>query len=265
LSSSKVHGLFDQGNGPPVVVVPGLQGRWEWAKPALQRLAGECRTISYSLCGDLGSRQRLDRALGFENYVRQLDAVLDETALERTAICGVSFGGFVALRYAAVRPERVSALVLASVPGPQWEPSAQQSRWLARPWWSTPAFVITSPMRMWPEVSAALPAGGVGFLVRQGLRCAAAPMIPSLMASRIRDAATMDFSSDCCRIQSPTLVLSGEETLDRVVPVPSTRTYAELIRGAEYRLLPRTGHMGLLTQPSAFAEIVSGFVHAHHH
>jgi hypothetical protein len=45
----------------------------------------------------------------------------------------------------------------------------------------------------------------------------------------------------------------------------STRAYASLIGGAEYRTLRRTGHLGVLTQPAAFADIVSGFVHAHHH
>jgi 3-oxoadipate enol-lactonase len=75
----------------------------------------------------------------------------------------------------------------------------------------------------------------------------------------------MDFESDCRRISVPTLVVTGEEGLDRVVPVQSTRVYASLIPGAEYRKMPRTGHMGLLTQPSAFAELVSGFAHAHHH
>ena len=72
--------VFDEGNGPPVVVVPGLHGRWEWAKPALRELARKCRSVSYSLCGDIGSRWRLDPALGFDNYVRQLEAVLDGRA-----------------------------------------------------------------------------------------------------------------------------------------------------------------------------------------
>lgn len=258
--------MFDNGTGPPLVVIPGLQGRWEWTMPALSRLACDCRTLSYSLCGDLGSGRRLDETLGFENYVRQLDQVLDEAGVERAAICGVSFGGLVAVRYAALRPERVSALVLASAPAPGWQPNPQQSRWLSRPWLSAPAFVLSSPARVWPEISAALPAWPtrLRFFVTQGLRCAAAPMIPGLMASRIRCAAAVDFFSDCGRIGVPTLVLSGEEGLDRVVPVNSTRSYASLIPGAEYRMLPRTGHMGLLTQPNLFAEIVSGFVHAHH-
>lgn len=258
--------VFDEGNGPPVVVVPGLHGRWEWAKPALRELARKCRSVSYSLCGDIGSRWRLDPALGFDNYVRQLEAVLDRARLERAAICGVSFGGYVALRYASRFPDRVSALVLASVPGPQWHPNPQQSRWLDRPWWSAPAFVLSSPMRLWPEVTAAIPnaSGRLRFFLRQGLRCAAAPMIPALMASRIQNAAAIDFKNDCERVRAATLVLSGEEALDRVVPVMSTRTYAALIPGAEYAMLPGTGHVGVFTQPDRFADTVSQFVHAHY-
>jgi 3-oxoadipate enol-lactonase len=258
--------IFDRGSGPPVVVIPGLQGRWEWTVPALSHLSGRCRTISYSLCGDIGSSHRLDAELGFENYVRQLDAVLDETGVQRAAICGVSFGGFVAVRYAALRPDRVSALVLVSAPAPGWQPNPQQSRWLSRPWLSAPAFVLTSPTRVWPEISAAIPEwrARVRFFLRQGLRCAAAPMIPGLMASRIRCAAAVDFLTDCQRIDAATLVLSGEEELDRIVPVRSTRSYASLIRRAEYRKLPQTGHMGLLTQPHLFAEAVTSFVYAHH-
>jgi len=259
--------VFDQGSGPPVVIVPGLQGRWEWARPALTRLAASCRTISYSLSGDFGSGRARHRDPGFDAYIRQLDEVFDAAGLTRVVLCGVSFGGFVALRYASLRPERVSALILASAPGPGWRPSVQQSAWIARPWWSTPGFLLSSPMRVWPEISAALPAvrSRFGFFARQGLRCLAAPMIPPLMASRIRNATGMDFETDCRRISVPTLVVTGEEALDRVVPVQSTRVYASLIPGAEYRKLPHTGHMGLLTQPSAFAELVSGFAHAHHH
>jgi pimeloyl-ACP methyl ester carboxylesterase len=259
--------LFDRGSGPPVVVVPGLQGRWEWARPALHRLASTCRAISYSLSGDFGSGRRGGRELGFENYVQQLEEVFETAGVTRGVLCGVSFGGCVALHYAALHPDRVSALILASAPGPGWQPSSQQAAWIARPWWSVPAFVLTSPLRVWPEVSAAFPAmrKRLFFFARQGIRCLTAPMIPSLMAARIREAAHVDFAADCCRVAAPTLVLTGEEDLDRVVPVGSTRAYAALIPRAEYRTMPHTGHMGLLTQPSVFADVVSGFAHAHHH
>jgi len=259
--------MFDRGEGPALVVVQGLHGRWEWMKPALIALAECCRTISYSLRGDIGSGERLDPEQGFDNYLRQLDAILDRAGLARVALCGVSFGGFVALRYAATRPDRVTSLVLASSPAPGWKPNAQQARWIANPWMSAPAFVATTPMRVWPEVRAALPTwpSRLGFFVSQGLRAARAPMIPSLMADRISLTQQTDFAPDCSRIRVPTLILTGEEPLDRVVPVASTRLFCTLIPGAESGILERTGHLGAMTQPSRFADVVGKFVHAHNH
>lgn len=259
--------MFDQGSGPPVVVIPGLQGRWEWMMPAMRQLARRCRAISYSLRGDIGSGSRVDPALGFENYVRQLDDVLDAVGVERAAICGVSFGGFVAVRYAATHSARVSALVLVSAPAPGFNPTAQQARWLARPWLSAPAFVATAPLRLWPEIRTSLSSwrDRIVFSAAQTGRVVAAPLIPSLMADRMYCAGGVDFRSDCARIQAPALVITGEEGLDKVVPVSVTRNYTSLIPGARHVILERTGHLGMLTQPDRFAQIVGGFVHANHH
>jgi pimeloyl-ACP methyl ester carboxylesterase len=236
-------------------------------RPALRELARECRVISYSLRGDIGSSHFAGSSLGFEGYTQQLDDVLDSANVERATICGISFGGFVALRYATSRRERVEALVLASAPAPGWEPNPQQARWLRRPWLSTPAFVATSPFRLWPEVCSTHPrlAARLRFFARQALRAAASPMMPSLMARRIRDAQRLDLRADCARVDVPTLVVTGENELDRVVPVSNSRTYASLIRDARYELLEGTGHIGVLTQPERFANLISGFAHAHNH
>jgi pimeloyl-ACP methyl ester carboxylesterase len=103
----------------------------------------------------------------------------------------------------------------------------------------------------------------VSFLARQALRAVRAPMIPSLMAQRIRQTRGVDLKAECCRVVAPTLVITGEADLDRVVPAETTRRYASLVRGAQYRLMERTGHIGSLTQPARFARIVADFVHAH--
>jgi pimeloyl-ACP methyl ester carboxylesterase len=259
--------MFDRGSGPPVVIVQGLHGRWEWTIDALEALSARCRTISYSLAGDIGSGERPDATRGFDVYLRQLDAVIERTKVERPALCGISFGGFVALRYAATHPERVTSLILASSPAPGWEPTSQQSRWIARPWLSTPDFVVNAPIRTWPEISAALPTFGqrIAFMAAQSLRAVRAPVIPALMAERISMAHRLDFRSDCARVRVPTLVLTGEEPLDRVVPVANTRTFRDLIPGAECAIFERTGHLGVITRPSRFAELIGNFVHAHHH
>ena len=54
--------------------------------------------------------------------------------------------------------------------------------------------------------------------------------------------------------------MTGEPQLDRVVPVASSLEYVKLIAGARHVTLPRTGHMGLVLRPEAFADAVSAFV-----
>ena len=256
--------LFLAGSGPPLIVIPGVQGRWEWIRPALEALQKRCRTVSYSLQGDFGSGVRMDTNREFDSYLEQLDDVFERAQLDRAAICGISYGGFVALRYAATRPERVSALIIASSPAPGWKPSSIQSAYISSPLRATPSFIVSSPLRLWPEIRAAFdsPADRVAFLARHGLRVAAAPMKPPLMASRIVQQQQMDFCPDCARVTAPTLVVTGEPQLDKVVPVESTRRYVDLIPGARYVQLERTGHLGLVTRPEKFAEVVAGFVNA---
>ena len=256
--------IYDQGSGPPNIVVPGVQGRWEWFTPALTALKERCRTISYSLAGDLGSGRRLDPALGFENYMRQLDEVFERTGLTRAAVCGISYGGLIAVGYAARRPERVAALVIASSPGPDWKPDRLQADYIAHPWRKALKFIATSPGRVWPEVRAARgPVRGLAFLAGQAVRGITAPMIPGLMGARINESQRIDFCAECASVEAPTLVITGEPHLDRIVPVESTRRYAETIRGARCVTLERTGHMGMVTRPEEWSEIVARFVFAH--
>jgi 3-oxoadipate enol-lactonase len=259
--------MFDHGSGPPVVVIPGVQGRWEWMYPALRELQKSCRAISYSLCGDFGSGMRPDPALGFDNYIRQLEHVIERVGIRRAAICGVSYGGFIALRYAATRPERVGSLILVSAPAPGWVPSEYQRRYIERPWLSAPAFVVTSPRRIWPEIQSAFPGwrARLAFAVRHAARVLAAPMIPPIAATRVTLQQRLDFRPDCPRVRAPTLVITGEDTLDRVVPPEVTRWYLTMIPGARYAKIDETGHIGMLTRAERFAQIVSGFVHAHSH
>lgn len=259
--------MFDSGSGPAVIVIPGVQGRWEWMLPALRELQKHCRTISYTLCGDWGSGMKFDRSLGFDNFVRQLDDVFERTGIEKAALCGVSYGGFVALRYAALRPERVTSLIFVSAPCPGWMPSERQKRHVSRPWLSTPAFLLAAPLRVWPEIRLAFDSTGAAlwFMARHALRVLAAPVIPASMAAKVRVQQAVDFGPDCARVKAPALVVTGEDGLDTVVPTEATQHYQQLIPGARFERLKRSGHIGLITRPARFAEIVSGFVHAHNH
>ena len=149
--------MIDKGSGPTVLMIPGIQGRWEWMSPAVDALATHCRVISDSLAGDRGSLRELELAKGFHSYLDWVDELVDQCGMKQVALCGVSYGGLVALHYAAHRPERISSLVLVSTPSPQWQPNRRLKWHLHAPRLLSPAFMLSSPFRLYPEITRALP------------------------------------------------------------------------------------------------------------
>jgi 3-oxoadipate enol-lactonase len=258
--------FYDAGSGPPLIVVQPLQGRWEWTAPLLRELSRRTRVISYSLCGDMGSDRAMTEQGGMDEIVMQVKDVMDRAHVTRAALCGISFGGAVATRFAAQYPERVSCLVIASSPGPGWRPNATQAGYVARPFRSLPAFVTGALGRVLPEVLTGIDtwSGRLTFAARYAFISLRFPALPHLMARRVRLLESADLDADCARVSAPTLVLSGEPQLDHVVPVESTKRYVDRIRGARHVTMQGTGHLGTLTQPKQFAAVIGDFVNANH-
>jgi pimeloyl-ACP methyl ester carboxylesterase len=256
--------MFDKGSGPTVVVVQPLQGRWQWMRTFLEALATRCRVITYTLAGDFGSDRPIDSDQGFDLFVRQLEDVIRGAGVDRVALCGISFGGTVAVRYAALHPERVTHLVIASSPGPGWKATPEQSVYLSRPLLTLPMFAMAGLIRLHAELAATLPQPQerIAFVLRALVTVLRYPALPHLMARRARLMQTIDLSNDCRLISAPTLVVTGNPSLDRVVPVASTRQYLTHIRNSQYEMMEDTGHSGSLTQPERLARIVGTFVNA---
>ena len=256
--------VIDIGAGVPLVLVPGIQGRWQWMRPAAEVLAKRTRVLTFSLCGDPDSGCTIDPTLGFDSFIVQVDAALERARVPAAAICGVSYGGLIAVRYAAIRPQRVTCLILTSSPGPTWRPDAQARRYVRTPWLHAPAFVLGSGRGLWPEISAAFPplAHRLRFAASHLGRVLASPASPPRMSQRVILLNGVDFVAGAARVTAPTLVVTGEPHLDRVVPVESTREYLRYIVGAKAVTLERTGHIGLLTRADRYADVVSDFVSA---
>ena len=74
------------------------------------------------------------------------------------------------------------------------------------------------------------------------------------MAAYARAWSATDLRVDCRHITAPTLVVTGEPALDRVVPVAGTLEYLQLIPGARHVTLERTGHLGVVSRPRALSD-----------
>ena len=261
--------VIDRGDGTPVVVIPGIQGRWEWMRPAIDALAQRCRVITFSLADEPASGGWFDQRRGFQCYVEQVREALDAVGVRNAAICGVSYGGLIAAAFAARYPDRASSVVLVSALPPSWKPDARVRCYLRAPRLLSPLFVLAS-LRMYREVAAASAGIVQGFVTatRLGWLCVTHPFSPGRMARRVHLLESLDLQAELARVAvhataswtPPALVITGEPSLDRVVPVSVTHEYLRLWPHATAATISRTGHLGSMTRPAELARLVVPFV-----
>ncbi len=234
----------------PLVLVPGVQGRWEWMRRTVDALSVHFRVVTFSLRGN-----------SIDEYADQVARALDERKIDRAIVFGVSFGGRVALRFAATARARTSALVLVSTPGPEFHLRPRHLTYTRWPRVFGPLFMAEAPWRVRAELLSALPDRRARWAFRrEAVRTLmAAPPQLKEMAARARMLDPVSAKADCDRVTAPTLVVTGEPHMDHVVSgTPSD--YIRLIAGARSAVLERTGHLGTMTRPDAFAALVHDFV-----
>ena len=97
--------------GPPLVLVPGLAGGLDLLGPLAQSLARDFRVITYQLRGE-DNCFVLRQPFQLADLVYDLAEFVDCLCLESPTVLGVSFGGLLALEYAARFPYRLNRLVV---------------------------------------------------------------------------------------------------------------------------------------------------------
>lgn len=243
------------GEGPPLVLVPGLAGGCALLEPLARLLAQRFRVITYQLRGEENCftlRQRF----GLDDLVQDLREVLDRFCLERPTLFGVSFGGIVALEYAARHGHQLGSLVLQGV-GARFERTLLQQ-------------VAGTVLDRFP-LPFDNPFVNQFFNLLFGGRTKPGPLVDfvtrhcwttdqSVMAHRFRLVEGYDSTDRLERIDTDTLILAG--TKDVLVSPRSANQLHAGITDAKLVRLGGAGHLAFVTQPTRVAEEVCRFVHA---
>src|SRR3990172_759632 len=109
------------GEGRPFVFMPwpfshrGLMWRLESSRPLLEALSARFRLVQYDSRGQGMSTRGLPEYHSMDDYLLDLEAVVERLGLDRFVLCGAPLFGHVAVRYAVQHPERVEALILGDV------------------------------------------------------------------------------------------------------------------------------------------------------
>ncbi len=104
------------GRGEPLIFIHGWLGSWRYWWPSMQELSTKHRTFAFDLWG-FGDSSKAANKYSFESYVEMLDQFIDKLGISQPlTLVGHSLGAAVSLRYAALRPERVTRLATVALP-----------------------------------------------------------------------------------------------------------------------------------------------------
>jgi pimeloyl-ACP methyl ester carboxylesterase/DNA-binding winged helix-turn-helix (wHTH) protein len=244
------------GEGPPLLKAANWMTHLdlEWNTPVwshwLAGLARRRRLVRYDERG-CGLSDWDVPSFTFDDWVDDLETVVEAVGLDRFPLLGVSQGGAVAIAYAARRPERVSRLILAGAyaRGRQVRARDDAERRaaaldldLARVGWGhkDPSFLRVFASQFlpdgtredWEEFSAfqrrtTSPANGVRFL---------------------EEFARIDVSAIAHRVDCPTLILHSRD--DVRVPATQAGELAALIPDSRLVLLDSRNHLLTASEPA---------------
>jgi pimeloyl-ACP methyl ester carboxylesterase len=249
-------GYAESGAGPPMIKAANWLSHLEFdaGSPVWRHwwaaLSAGFRFIRYDERG-CGLSDRNPKSISFDDWVSDLEAVVDAAGFERFALLGVSKGGAIATAYAAKHPERVSHLVIhgafaVSKLGRAADEVARKRVWLeiemVRLGWGqdTPAYRQAFTTMFYPGAS---PDQTDWFNELQ--RISATPEV----AARIMEASLdIDVRDVARRVTTPTLVLHSTD--DARVPFAAGRQLASLIPGARFVPLDSPNHIPLEHEPA---------------
>lgn len=245
------------GDGPPLLLVHGLGGpaMWERAAPILAR---EFEVILPHLPG-FGDSPPARFPLGAGGHASLLARFLDADEISGATFAGISWGGEIAARLAASRPDLVRSLVLICPTGTRRYPAPLRSRAVRR--------ALRPILRRWlgnPRVAEALsrrsfhdPTVRPADLVARHLeRLALAGRLDALL-----DAVDQIWSGDGAlaalveRLPMPLTLVWGAE--DRTVRVSAAGSLRAARPDSEMIVIPACGHSVPLEQPVLLSRTIA--------
>jgi proline iminopeptidase len=263
-----------RGRGAPLLLLaggPGMSG--DYMVPIAEQL-GDYRTIVLDQRGTGRSTMaRLEpETMTLALAVDDLEALRIHLGLDRWTLVGHSWGGVLAMAYAARHPERVTALALSGSGGPMTDyfrylPDNVQSRLTGAEdrqmaHWSRPERIAADPQQAGYEHFRSMARSYV--CLEKDVDVVLGSLAPEHFNRRTttlmqQDLLTTDYDlrADLKALRAPVLIVQGRQDI-----VGETTAYAirDAFPGSELVWIERCGHFCWLERPRQFFSALRGFL-----
>lgn len=225
-----------RGKGTPLVLLHGFPlDHRIWEKAAAQ-LEGAFDLILPDLRG-FGASTTVDTPYTMDDLAEDIAGLLDQLGIEKAAIAGHSMGGYVALAFARLHPERVIGLGLISSQVLADSPERKEGRYksaadVAEKGIGGVVDAMTTKFTSDVELQA--------FARRNMEGQSPAAFIGALKAMAERQ----DSTSLLASMNYPVVVLHGDA--DELIPVDRAREVRDAVPHARYVELKGVGHMPMM-------------------
>jgi pimeloyl-ACP methyl ester carboxylesterase len=251
----------DRGAGTPVILVHGFPLDHSMWTAQIDDLSRQARVIAPDLRGfgqsPLGNADPI-HGISMEQFAADVAALLDAIKItDPVVLVGLSMGGYVAWQFARKYPQRLRALAQLDTRAVADTEEARAARLKmadnVAEWGSGRVAEMMGPKLLAPK----------WFESRPDIVAAVRAMVertpPAAIAAAQRGmAARPDMTCFLPQIRVPTLVLVGDA--DVISPPREMQAIAAAIPGAQFVVIPDSGHMTTMEQPEKVIEALRGFI-----
>jgi proline iminopeptidase len=257
------------GSAIPIVAVnggPGLSHAYMMQNDLWQRVAAHRLVILYDQRGTGASkRMQPDAPQSMDAQVADLEAIRNALAIDRVAVLGDSYGGMIAMAYAAAHAEHVARLILSDSAAPSWKglvhllpqvfPDREElgereaKRLAADPEAAAQAGLVNHMRMMFYSTDLRdtylAHMGDLGF-------------VPAVGQAVQQATENLDLTAKLAGFHFPALVVTGRYDMN-VAPLTAWRM-AHAIPGAQLVFFEKSGHLPAYEEPDKYLRILEAFL-----
>lgn len=244
-------------NGARVIIfIHGFPFNKSMWNKQIKALKDNYRVIAYDIRGH-GNSDAGNGDFSIELFVKDLLSLMDALKIDKTVLCGLSLGGYIALKAIENYPERFDALILSDTHCIADTSEVKEKRMKAI------ESIMKRGIEKYADESIKNLFAPESFTTREEEIAAVREMImktakESLCKTLLALSVRKETCSKLSEIKVPVLIMVGKE--DKITPPAAARLMYEKIKDSSLNIIEHAGHLSNLENPGDFNEYLKKFL-----